>query len=101
MTDIASVGNFIERAVNIDVQYPVLAIPPQVSGFDVLTVAEIIEIRERLRFNHLIEKSLAFIVDRGQDPRFGYRSVRFHLIEIQVKSFPEFEFGGIPHHIGG
>jgi len=46
MTDIAHHGNPIERAAKVDIQYPVFGISPQFAGFDVLTVAKVIEIRE-------------------------------------------------------
>jgi len=100
MADIAHDGYPIERAADVDVQDSVLRITPDLCCFNVLAIAEVVEIREGSQFCHLVEKSLAPVVDRGQNPRLGHRAVSPHLVEVQVKSLSELKIGGIPHQVG-
>jgi len=67
MTDAANYCDSIERALNIDIQYSVFAIAPQLGYCNILIVAEIIEIGNRPQLGYFFEKSVTSVVDRGQN----------------------------------
>jgi len=65
MADTAYDSDSVERAVNIDVQYSVSGIAPQLRCCNFLTVAKVVKISNRPQLGNLFKKPVASGVNRG------------------------------------